>query len=144
MRFLALAVLAGVGFLDSLYLTVSHYRNVSPVCGPLVGCETVLSSPYATIIGGTPNALWGVLYYLVLIALGVGLYRARDGALLLAAKTIAALGALAHLYFIYLQAFVIRAWCPYCILSASLTAAIIILLFLPGRKKTLKPIEVLK
>ncbi|MBI2036879.1 MAG: vitamin K epoxide reductase family protein [Candidatus Liptonbacteria bacterium] len=137
MRFLTLAVLAGVGFLDSLYLTVSHYRNVSPVCGPLVGCETVLSSPYATLIGGTPNALWGVLYYLVLIALGVELYRSKDDVLLLAAKIIAVLGVAAHLYFIYLQAFVIRAWCPYCLLSASLTATIVLLLFLPRREQTL-------
>lgn len=132
--FLAVAILAGAGFLDSLYLVVSHYRNVSPVCGPLVGCDVVLTSPYATLIGGTPNALWGVLYYLFLFALGAELCRKKDGALLLAAKAIAALGALAHLYFIYLQAFVIRAWCPYCLLSAALTAAIVLLLFPPGRK----------
>ncbi|MDP3947963.1 MAG: vitamin K epoxide reductase family protein [bacterium] len=144
MRFLAIAVLAGVGFLDSLYLAVAHYQNLSPVCGNLVGCEVVLTSPYATAIGTTPNALWGVLYYLVLIALGTELYRKKDNALLLGAKIIATLGALAHLYFIYLQAFVIGAWCPYCLLSALLTGAIVFLLFFPHLKSTVQPIEVLK
>ena len=136
-RLLAVAVLAGIGFLDSLYLTVVHYENATPLCGPLVGCETVLSSPYATLIGGTPNALWGVLYYLALLALGVELYRAKDGAFLLGARIVAVLGALAHLYFVYLQAFVIGAWCPYCLLSALLTAAIVVLLFVPRREQTL-------
>lgn len=144
MRFLFVAVLAGLGFLDSLYLTVIHYQNASPVCGPFLSCEIVLRNPYATIIGETPNALWGVLYYLILAALGVKLYREKDGALFLGAKIVAGLSALAHLYFLYLQAFVIGAWCPYCLLSAALTAAIVLLLLLPWRKTTVQPVKVLK
>ena len=144
MRFLAIAVLAGVGFLDSLYLAVAHYQNLSPVCGNLVGCEVVLKSPYATLVGTTPNAIWGVLYYLILAALGAELYRKKDNTLLLCAKVVAALGALAHLYFLYLQAFVIGAWCPYCLLSALLTGTIVFLLFSPRLKSTVQPIEVLE
>ena len=68
---LGIGVLAFLGFLDAVYLTVLHYKNAIPPCTIAHGCETVLTSSYATIFG-IPIALIGAGFYLtVLILLGI-------------------------------------------------------------------------
>ena len=61
------AVLGFFGFIDSLYLTISHYKNITPPC-TIHGCETVLTSPYS-MIGPIPMALFGVIFYVMIILL---------------------------------------------------------------------------
>src|SRR5581483_587523 len=60
-----------LGFLDAAYLTIQHYQHVIPPC-TTGGCETVLTSSFATI-AGTPIALIGAGFY-VFIAILTGLY----------------------------------------------------------------------
>src|ERR1035437_8681485 len=55
-------ILAFFGFLDSAYLTISHYRNAIPPC-TINGCEKVLTSSFS-MIGPIPMALLGVIFYL--------------------------------------------------------------------------------
>ena len=55
-------VLALVGFADAAYLTATHYAGASVFCGASGGCETVLSSEFATL-GPVPVALIGAVYY---------------------------------------------------------------------------------
>ena len=40
----AFLVLSFLGFLDSAYLTVAHYRGEAPPCSLLEGCERVTNS----------------------------------------------------------------------------------------------------
>lgn len=118
-------VLTAVGVLDSAYLTLEHFRGGIPLCGLDDGCSLVLTSQYAEWYG-VPTAVLGLAFYLTLVLLGV--WHARSGRRLVLhlLTTVAALGFLASLGFVYLQLAVIRAICLYCMVSA--TSATILLL----------------
>lgn len=115
------SLLALAGIADAAYLTLQHYQGKIPPC-TVEGCEQVLSSEYATVIG-IPVALFGLGYYLALLVLSrLGTKQALGLQLLLVS-----LGLLASAYLIYLQLEVIGAICIYCMASAIVTAAIWIL-----------------
>lgn len=113
---LSLLILGFLGFLDATYLTILHYKNVLPPCSLAGGCETVLTSKYSVALG-VPIALLGALYYLLVIIL-TGIYWQTKyryiPALLLTLTTV---GLLVGAYLIYLQAFVLHAFCQYCLTS---------------------------
>ncbi len=122
-RAVAFLVIGLLGFLDAAYLTVSHYRGEVPPCSLVQGCEQVTTSPYATV-SGVPVALFGVLYYLAIFVLAVlHLDRRRDAFLRLAAY-LTFVGMAASAWFVYLQLFVIKAMCLYCMFSAATSTAL--------------------
>lgn len=109
-----------LGFLDAIYLTILHYKNAIPPCA-LSGCETVLTSSYATI-AGVPISLLGALYYLAVVFF-IGLllsftlsqrYIWRISTLLV---VFTGLGLLIGLGLVYIQAFVLHSLCQYCLAS---------------------------
>lgn len=119
---LALA-LAGIGVAG--YLTLAHYRQQILVCG--VGdCQTVQNSPYAEI-GGIPIALLGTGMYLTLVGLGVARWRwpERSDLVTSVAFAVALAGTLYAAYLTYLEIWVIRAICQWCVVSAVLTLGIL-------------------
>ncbi len=106
-----------LGFLDASFLTVEHYREVVPPCTITHGCEQVTTSEYSKI-AGIPVSLFGALYYLS-IFLSIVLYLdIKKESLLKAASYFTVTGLLFSLWFTFLQAFIIKAWCQYCLLSA--------------------------
>ena len=115
---IAFLIVSFIGFLDSSYLTVQHYRGEPPSCAIFTGCETVASSKYA-VVGPVPLALLGLLYYLAIFILTVAYFDTKKERLLLLAALLTIAGFLASLYFVYLQLFVIKAICLYCIISAA-------------------------
>lgn len=121
-------IVALIGLGDSIYLTVQHLTGRSVRCTITSTCSKVLGSAYATL-GGIPTAAWGAIAYLLVFSLATmvvfGYPSLRKWlAVLVAAMATATLGLL------FLQAFVIRAWCEFCLLSAAvtLTLAVIILI----------------
>jgi uncharacterized membrane protein len=106
----ALVALAGVGVAG--YLTYVHYQPAALICTKGGGCETVQESSYAELLG-IPVALLGLLGYLAVLLLVVW-----DSDL---ARTLAAGIALTAVgfavYLIALQAFVIDAWCVWCLVN---------------------------
>ena len=106
----ALVALVGVGVASDL--TYVHYRPAALICTAGGGCETVQESSYAELLG-IPVALLGLLAYLAVLALV-----AWDSEL---ARTLAAAIALSAVgfvvYLIALQAFVIDAWCVWCLVT---------------------------
>ncbi|MGH8095405.1 MAG: vitamin K epoxide reductase family protein [Chthoniobacterales bacterium] len=114
-----IAFIALVGLTDATFLTVAHLTGDDAVCGSSIGCSTVLGSAYATI-RGIPTAAFGAVAYFVVFSLAVlaisGYARMRSLLTL-----VVGLMLLASLYFLYLQAFVLHAFCPFCLLSAALT-----------------------
>jgi uncharacterized membrane protein len=117
-----------LGFLDATYLTVEHYLGSTVPCSITQGCERVLISPHATV-GMIPVALFGAIYYAVIFLLSVAsIYRQR-AVLLVIAANLARLGFIASLYFVYLQFFVLRAICIYCMVSAAISTVLLILGF---------------
>jgi len=105
------------GFADATYLSVKHYSGTSLACSIFEGCEKVTSSRYA-VIAGIPLALGGAIYYFVVLVMTVAYLDTRKTAVLLVTARLTVVGFLASAWFVYLQLFVIRAICPYCMLSA--------------------------
>ena len=106
----ALVALAGVAVAG--YLTYVHYQPDALICTSGGGCETVQDSSYAEL-AGIPVALLGLLGYvavLVLVAWDSELARTLSAAIALVAAGFA-------VYLIVLQAFVIDAWCIWCLVN---------------------------
>ncbi len=120
--YLIAALLSLVGLADSIYLTVEHLTGQSLRCTIISGCSEVLSSPYSHI-GSVPLAALGAIAYFTVFDLSIlaafGYRFARP--LLLA---LLALMFLMTLWLLYLQAFVIRHFCQYCLLSAAVTVTL--------------------
>jgi len=127
----AVALLSLLGLADALYLTIEHVTGQSVRCTILAGCSAVLSSPYA-VVAGIPLAAVGAAAYFAVFSLailtlfGYGI----AGKLLL---PLAGAMFLVSLWLIYLQAFVIREFCQYCLLSALITTTLLVLVVLSRR-----------
>lgn len=119
------AVLSLAGLADAIYLTVEHLTGRSVRCSVTNGCSEVLGSPYA-VIGGYPLALFGALAYFTAFSLATlaafGSQRAGNFLTVLVALMFAM-----TLWLLYLQAFVLKAYCQYCLLSAAITALLVII-----------------
>ncbi|MCX6702260.1 MAG: vitamin K epoxide reductase family protein [Candidatus Wolfebacteria bacterium] len=126
-----------LGFFDASYLTFTHYQNINLVCLGGESCDKVTASVYSSV-GQIPVALLGALYYAVIISLSAAYlwfsrkkYVAGSSAWrdfmanLLPRFTI--LGLLASAWFVYLQLFVIKEICVYCMGSALTSAMLFIL-----------------
>lgn len=125
---LAAALVALVGLADSVYLTIQHFTATPVPCSIIEGCETVLTSPYAEF-AGIPIAAFGALAYFtafslaLLAAFGNRMTWRFFGAqvVLMSAFTV---------WLLYLQAFVIGAFCQFCLISALTTFVLLILFFI--------------
>jgi uncharacterized membrane protein len=113
------AIVAVVGLADATYLAVQSLTGETLSCGGSPDCFRVLGSSYAKI-GGVPVALLGAFAYFCVFAFATfaafGYARAR----MLLILTIGAMF-LATLWFLYVQAFLLHAYCRYCLFSAALT-----------------------
>lgn len=119
--FIALAL---IGLVDAGYLTVEHYRGIIPTC-TLNGCETVLTSRYAAI-GPVPIAAIGTLYYIALLLAGIGYLTLRRPVLIALGTAVAGLGFIASLGLVYIQFFILKSLCAFCLLSALTTTLLFI------------------
>lgn len=113
------AVVALVGLVDAIYLTVHHYTGEKVPCSVTGGCESVLSSKFAEI-GGVPLALFGALAYFTVFSLAT-LAAFGDDRMWKILSVAVVLMAIFSLWLVYLQAFVIGAFCQFCLLSAGTT-----------------------
>ena len=119
-------VVSFLGFLDATFLAVETFLGKIPPCSITGGCESVLTSPYSKFLG-LPVAVYGALYYLIIfIFAAYFLDTKKEKALKLAAK-LTPLGLLASVYFVFLQAFVIKQYCPYCLVSAGTSTILFVL-----------------
>ena len=127
------ALLAVAGLADATYLTASHLSGETVTCLASARCSEVLTSKYATV-GGVPIAVLGAIgYFAAFSAATLAAFRyERARKVLTAAVTVMFLGTL---WLLYLQAFVIKAFCDYCLLSAAVTFALAgIVIITPPRK----------
>ncbi len=122
------ALLALVGLADAVYLTVEHLTGATLQCSIVHGCAEVLASPYATV-GRFPLASFGALAYFTVFSLATLAAFGYAGARRLLAPLVA-LMFLFTLWLLYLQAFVIRHFCQYCLLSAATTTLLTIVVIL--------------
>jgi uncharacterized membrane protein len=123
-----LMVLGIIGFIDSLYLLTEHFSDAGVVCGGSDECNLVLTSEYATLFG-IPVAIFGIFYYATIIILMTIIMDKTKKHLKAPTKLLlifSPLGLIASMWFTYLQAFVINAYCTYCLVSAATSTIIFI------------------
>jgi len=121
-----------VGLADAIYLTIEHLSGRSVRCTIVSGCSEVLSSPYATF-RGVPLAMIGAAAYFTAFSLAtLAAYSYRWAAKLLTA--LVAFMFLTTLWLLYLQAFVIKHFCQFCLLSALVTLILTVLVVIAWRK----------
>ena len=119
------ALVALGGLIDAVYLTIHHYTAVPVPCGGPFDCTSVLTSPYAEI-AGVPLAIFGAAAYFVAFSLAIlTIFGNRTAWKLFGVQVV--LMACFTLWLIYLQAFVLKAYCQYCLISAAITFTLLII-----------------
>jgi uncharacterized membrane protein len=113
------AIVSLAGLADATYLAVQALTGETLGCGGSPDCFRVLGSSYARV-GGIPVALFGTLAYFSVFTFATfaafGYARARTFLIL----TVGAMF-LATLWLLYVQAFLLHAYCRYCLFSAAIT-----------------------
>jgi uncharacterized membrane protein len=130
----AAALVSLLGLADAVYLTVEHVTGQSVRCTIVAGCSEVLSSQYA-VVAGVPLALIGAAAYFSVFSLAtLAAFGYRIAGHLLTLLVL--LMFLVSLWLIYLQAFVIHAFCQFCLFSAVVTIALTVIALLAWRMKS--------
>ncbi|MCW6037021.1 vitamin K epoxide reductase family protein [Spirulina subsalsa FACHB-351] len=128
-----IGAIATVGAILTSYLTIIKLSGSDVVCtGEAAGslnCDVVLSSPYATVFG-VPLPVFGLLAYVSMMGFSLSPYLINEEKnkdlkqkvedwtgilLLIGATSMAAFSG----YLMYILAFKLQAFCPYCIGSAA-------------------------
>ncbi len=125
-----------LGFADATYLTLKHYSGSPITCSLTHGCDIVTTSAYSQILG-VPVALLGALYYLSVILLSIFVLDRKNTNILRLISRLSWLGLGASVYFIIIQAFILNAWCQYCIGSAITSTSLFVvgMVYLKKQKK---------
>jgi len=128
-------ILAFIGFGVAGYLSYVETQLVQAACGPIGDCNAVQSSPYARLFGVMPVGVLGVMGYLAILAawLFPRLWRnliARYMPLLVFGLSL--LGVLFSLYLTFLEPFMIKAVCMWCLTSAAIMTLLLLLSLKPA------------
>ena len=119
------AIVSLLGLADAIYLTVEHVTGQSVRCTIVAGCSEVLSSQYAVVRGVPLAAIGAAAYFTVFSLATLAAFGYRIAGTLL--TVVVLLMFLFSLWLIYLQAFVIHAFCQFCLLSAAVTTALTVI-----------------
>ena len=115
----AVAIVSVAGLADATYLTVQALTGETLSCGGSPDCFRVLGSSYAKV-GGIPVAMLGALAYFSVFTFATfaafGYARAPKFLALMVGMMF-----LATLWLLYVQAFLLHAYCRYCLFSAAIT-----------------------
>jgi uncharacterized membrane protein len=130
------ALIALVGLFVALYLTLYKVGVIGELVCSIGSCEAVQTSRWSTFLG-LPVAAWGLAFYASVLALALaGLTErfedSRPFALGMLALT--AWGTLFSLWLTYLELFVIRAICQWCVISALLAVGLMVVSYLDWRE----------
>lgn len=128
-----MVISASVGLFDATYLTYEKLTLGTLKCGGSYDCGTVVNSAYGSV-GNVPVSAFGMTYYFLALLIASALLTEiplnkiiqkyisatfldrmsiEDYAL-----TLSAIGMMVTVVLIYIMAFVLKAWCLYCLLSA--------------------------
>lgn len=139
---MAMAALSLIGLFIALYLTLHRMGVIGTLaCGVTGGCDVVQSSAYATFMG-IPVPFIGLAGYLVLFIVSYGSMQgsARERRTAIALLALSAVAFLFSVYLTVLEAFVIHAWCRWCVVSAVI-ATLIFFCSLPEAARMRREVE---
>jgi len=122
--------LSAIGLITSWHIYNKKSNKERLVCKIGDKCQEVVTSKYSTMFG-IKNETLGMLFYISVAVLTVTMMTGVDSILripLLLGLVIMTGGAtLYSLVLTYIQVFVLKEWCEYCLISAAATAAIFVL-----------------
>jgi len=124
-----MAIIALVGLMIGVYLTLYKYGVVGELACSVGSCERVQTSKWSTFLG-LPVATWGIGFYasvLVLAFAGVQARFAESRGMALALLLLTGWGVVFSSWLTYLEWRVINAWCQWCVISAVLVALLFLL-----------------
>ncbi len=127
-----LALVALAGIFVALYLALYKMGYIGQLACAVGSCEKVQTSKWATMFG-VPIAVWGVGYYVGVLALAVFGMRPDYADLSSVSKVLVAVtgvGLLFSGWLTYLELFVINAICQWCVISAVLATILFVLALL--------------
>jgi len=136
------------GIFDAGYITYEKILGVVPPCRPGFACATVLESPWA-YIGPIPLSVYGLGYYFAILTIAImyflqfdvrkitqKLIPEKENKFLITLRNMSTrewmmafstFGFFFSLYLMSIMAFIIQAWCYYCLLSAAACITLFIL-----------------
>lgn len=130
-------ITAAAGLIDSIYLTILKISNDKSLCIQGIGdCWSVNTSIYSEIFG-IPIAVLGAGAYLLVLLILWGEHRSsflqQNSDLFLFGITL--IGVIYSAYLTYLEIAVIKAICPFCVVSA----VAMLILFIYAVKRLIEP-----
>lgn len=125
---MGIAVVALIGLFLGTYLTLYKFGYIGQLACGVGSCERVQTSRWSMLLG-IPVATWGLGYYVLVFAIalvGIQPRFAESRGVTLTLLLLTGWGVLFTGWLTSLEAWVIHAWCEWCLGSASL----VLLLFL--------------
>jgi uncharacterized membrane protein len=127
---IAIPILSIIGLGASIYLTYVEITHTRALCGPVGDCNAVQSSPYAKLFGVMPIGLLGAIGYIAILVAWLWQRFRTDSLSKIAGPVMygmALFGTLFSIYLTYLELFVIHAICIWCLSSAVIITALMLL-----------------
>jgi uncharacterized membrane protein len=124
-----MALISLLGLFLGAYLTLYKFGFIGTLACNVSSCETVQTSRWSTFLG-LPVATWGAGFYVLMLALSIAGLQERfetSRALSLTMLLLSGWGALFTAWLNYLEAFVIHAWCEWCLGSAAMVLILFVL-----------------
>lgn len=106
-----------VGILDAGFLVYEHYTGGTLPCTVFKGCDIVTTSRYSAILG-VPISVPGLLYYVFIFGVALAILDGKNLSRLKFLFFPAAAAFVFSLYLVGIQAFALKSFCAYCMLSA--------------------------
>lgn len=128
-----LTILSAVGFAVSFYIYYTKKYNKNLYCVIGEDCDAVVKSKYGKTFG-IENTVPGMMYYGIIFFYGVALLYNRnifkETIVYYSLVSASALSVLFSIYLTAVQAFVLKKWCEYCVVSSISSLLILIVLLI--------------
>jgi len=118
---LIIMILAGIGLLDATYLAFNYFTAGDIKCVITSGCDVVASSSYAVWFGFIPVSLGGVFFYFVTFLLAFLIKESNQFIFKTSLLIWSIVAVLISMWLTFVQAFILDAYCFYCLISAGLS-----------------------
>ncbi len=132
---ISLFVLGIIGLLISTYLLGVYVLGGPIKCYGGHGCDIVRASEYASFLG-IPTPAYGAVFYVVLLSATLLIKEKPTKRLKQFLQLHTTIGLVVSGYLTYLEAFVIHAWCLWCVASATVATLAFLVVCLYTEQKS--------
>ena len=131
-----MALISLAGLFLGVYLTMYKFGIIGSLACNVGSCEQVQTSRWSVFLG-LPVATWGVGFYVLMLALAIAGLQPRfmdSRRLSLVMLLLTGWGVVFTAWLNYLEAFVIHAWCEWCLGSAGMVLVLFVLALIDWRE----------